>query len=318
VSNRRALILGVAGQDGSYLAEILLARGYDVYGLYRRSSSNNLRRIRHLMGRLTLYEGDLLDMASVASAIRRSDPHEMYNEADQDHVGWSHKTPRTSMDVTAGAVASLLDLVMQFNPSMKVFQPVSSTIFGNNPPLQSETTPHDPRSPYAIAKVAAYHLARHYRRTYGMFIVCGILFNHDSPRRCNEGYLLHELAEQARKVAAGEQERILVGNPLLPVDVGYAREYMEAACTLMQLDEADDYVIGTGQGCLIKDLAWHALQHVGVDPEDKIAVNPHFVRPDKSSALIADTKKIRRACSWQAETQARGVLQMLMEEPCRQ
>ena len=241
---KRVLIFGINGQDGSFLAEILLERGYEVHGFYRRSSVDNLSRIRHLLSDVTLHKGDLTDYGSVHRAVAECLPlHEVYNEADQDHVGWSQSAPSYSAAVTYGGVVNVLEAVRQLTPTTRIFQPVSATMFGYAPPRQDETTRLYPQSPYACAKVAAYYLCQHYRREHGMFVSCGILFNHDSPRRSGD-YLL-------QRIARGEE---LWGDLETIVDIGYAREYMEAVWKLMQLDRPDDFVLGTGRGYRIKDL----------------------------------------------------------------
>ena len=285
---KRALIFGINGQDGSYLAEILLEKGYDVHGFYRRSSVDNLSRIRHLLSDVTLHKGDLTDYGSVHRAVAECLPlHEVYNEADQDHVGWSQAAPSYSAAVTYGGVVNVLEAVRQLTPTTRVFQPVSATMFGYAPPRQDEITRLYPQSPYACAKVAAYYLCQHYRREHGMFVSCGILFNHDSPRRGSD-YLL-------QRIARGEE---LWGDLETIVDIGYAREYMEAAWKMMQLESPDDFVIGTGKGYHIKDLL------------NGVRVHPKF---PLESALVAYPEKAVNAFGFDPKCDAFDVLEIVKE-----
>lgn len=293
---RRALILGINGQDGSFLADILLGKGYEVHGLYRRSSVDNLWRLRHISKSIQLHPGDLSDISSVGRVIAEVYPQEIYNEADQDHVGWSYHTPVLSMGITAGAVAGILELVREINPRIRVFQPVSATMFGDAPPPQNEATEFNPQSPYACAKLAAYYLARYYRQAHGMFVSTAILFNHDSPRRCGQGYLLHDICSAAIRVAHGQQQNVAVGDLDMIVDIGYAREYMEAAWNILQLPAPDDFVIGSGTAPTIRYMATEALRQVGVpSPESRLEINPAFLRPGKQPSLRSDISKARAA-----------------------
>lgn len=290
----RALILGIAGQDGSYLADLLVECGHEVHGIYRRSSTDNLARIKHLMDRVVLHRADITDDVSIANVLCEIGPNCIYNEADQDHVGWSCSTPRLSMDVTAGAVASLLESIGRYCPEAKVFQPISSTIFGNTPPPQNEHSPLDPRSPYAVAKAAALHLCRYYREVRDLFVSTAIFYNHDSPRRCTRGYLLHDICNGAIAVSRGEQERLLLGCLDMRVDIGYSLEFMQAAIRILSLSAADDFVIGTGNGATIRELAFYALDKLGVDGENRLGINPDFDRPGKQPEHIADISKAKR------------------------
>ena len=268
----RALIFGIGGQDGSYLADILTEKGYTVHGLYRRSSVNNLGRIQHLLsqGKIELHQGDLADPGSVERAILTSRPDEIYNLADQDDVRWSHRTPGYSADITAGAVGRLLQFLCDRFDDVKVFQPVSATMFGNASAPQDENTLIDPLSPYACAKAHAYHLARFYRREHNLWVSTGILYNHDSPRR-GDGYLLQKICRAAVRMT-GEQRACNEGRKLnldrwQRVDVGYAREYMEAAWNILQLPQPDDFVLSSGRWLIIEDLVHQAFLYAKVPLE---------------------------------------------------
>lgn len=280
---KRALILGVGGQDGSYLCDILLEKGYEVHGLYRRSSVDNLTRIAHVRERVTLHAGDVTDPSSQDVAFMRSSPHEVYHVADQDEVGHSFAAPGVAVAVTYGGTVNVLEAVRRCCPAARVFIPSSATVFGDAPPPQSESTPFDPRSPYACAKAAAYYAARMYREHYGLFVACGIMFNHDSPRR-GGGYLL-------QRIARGQP---LWGDTEAVVDIGYAREYMEAAWRMMQLDTPDDFVLGTGVGYRIKDLV------EGVKAWDF-----------PNAGLVADISKARRVLGFNPVHDAASVLEMI-------
>lgn len=262
---KRALVLGIGGQDGSYLADILVERGVEVHGMLRHSSGDNRRRIGHLDGKVRLHSGDLTDFCSLQRVVIDADPEWVFNEADQDHVGYSKLTPLYSAQVTYGGVANLLE-VLRLDPTLrecedkgrvswgrKLFQPLSATMFGDCPAPQDESTPLNPASPYACAKAGAWHLCRHYRREHGLDVRCAIMYSHDSPRRGGD-YLL-------QRIARGEK---IGGDLSTVVDIGYAREYMEAAVRIMELPTADkffvgaagahDYVLGTGHGWRIENL----------------------------------------------------------------
>ena len=241
---KKALILGINGQDGSFLADILISKGYEVHGLVRRNSQPNLWRIQHCLDKITLHQGDLLDPVSVQEVFYKVAPNEVYNEADQDHVSFSTSTPSYSAAVTYGAVANLLEMLKP-HKSVKLFQPLSATMFGNAPAPQSLETPFDPQSPYAVAKVAAYYLCKHYREKHGVQVYTAILYNHDSVRRQGD-YLLHHICKAAVKIAHEDQESLTVDNPNLRVDIGSAQEYMEICHKLMQLPDGIDIVLGTG------------------------------------------------------------------------
>lgn len=246
----RALITGVGGQDGSYLADILLEKGYEVHGLYRHSSKIGLQNVQHNLAnpKFILHQGDVTDALCLDRIVHDVDPHEIYHEADQDNVDWSYKFPAYQMEITVKAVSNLLESVRRHCPSAKVFIPCSATMFGDAPAPQSESTPFNPRSPYACAKVAAYHIARMYRQNYGMFIVTGILYNHDSPRR-NGNYLLHKICK-----AAATCEKISIFDPDQRVGIGHARQYMHIVHGLMKHHSPNDYVVFNAEVASIRTL----------------------------------------------------------------
>lgn len=259
----KCLILGVGGQDGSYLTDILLEQGHEVHGVYRRSSVDNLVRISHLKYKQTylhpetnlplyLHQGDITDLGSMHRIFRRVKPDEIYNVADQDHVGWSLNLPSYSFDVTVKAVAGMLDILSRELPHVRFFQACSATMFGDAKPPQTLNTPLNPQSPYAIAKAAVYHVARYYREVHGMFVSTGVLYNHDSGRRGSE-YLLHQICRQCLNVVGRERKSITVGDPNMLVDVGWARDYMKAAVTSLQQPQAKDHLISSGCARSVRD-----------------------------------------------------------------
>ncbi len=299
----RALILGIGGQDGSYLADILLDRGYEVHGLYRRSSVNNLQRIEHIRDKVALHQGDITDPPSILQTMRNAMPiDEVYNMADQDHVGWSCKSPGYSFDVTAKAVATTLDIVRQWKASIKFFQPCSATMFGNVPPLQDENTPHNPQSPYACAKTAAYHIARYYRQVYGMFVSTAILYNHHSPRRSGN-YLLHQICKNAWKVATTEETEIRVGDPGMLVDIGYAEEYMSGVVDIMQLEKPMDLILASDYPFTIKHIIEHTMNLLECK-DYTIVADDSLLRPGLQPRLIGDISKAKREINFSPKTSA--------------
>lgn len=297
---KRALILGIGGQDGSYLADILLEAGWEVHGMHRRSSVDNLSRIAHIRDRVTLHQGDLLDQRSMWEAIRNSECEVIFNEADQDHVGWSKTCPLYSYQVTYGGVALLLELILNWKGGreIKLFQPLSATMFDDCPAPQDETAKLRPNSPYACAKAGAWHLCKHYRREHGIDVRCAILFNHDSPRR-GPGYLLQD-------IAAGRPIR---GDLSTVVDIGYAREYMEAAVKIVELPPPQndlyqhDYVLGTDKPWTIERLL-----------SDKLDVQPpRNYEWNGFKHLVADSSKARINFGWNPKHDAMSVLKMIRE-----
>lgn len=306
----RALIFGVTGQDGSYLADHLLGLGYEVYGTHRRTSLDNTVRTdkARQSKRFHLLRADLTDPGSVAAAVWQVRPQEVYNLADQDNVGWSECLPRLAVDVTYGGVFHVLQAVEDHAPNAKVFQPVSATMFAGSSPPQNEGSPHFPQSPYAVAKCAAYHLCRHYRIFHGLYVSTGILFNHDSERRGGD-YLLQRLARQAVEVARGRRAVVTVFRPGDHVDVGYAPEFVTAFHRILQLDRPTDLVIGTGRAYSVGELAEAALVAAGVRDAGRLTV----VDADRPApVLIADPRKAREAIDWDPREDALSVVRRLV------
>ena len=285
---KRALILGIGGQDGSYLADILLERGYTVHGLHRHSSVDNLHRIRSIKSKLLLHRGDITDHNATSSLIREIHPSEIYNVADQDSVPWSFSLPTRTFDVTTTAVANILETICQFDLSIKVFQPVSAVMFGDAPFPQTEDTPINPLSPYGVAKAATYHLCRYYRQVHDVQVWTGILYNHDSPRR-SPGYLLQELAYQAVQVARGREKRIRVGDPHMIVDIGFARDYMEGAVDMLKSPLPHDAILASGSARDIHSIVLEALHIVNSDAG--IVQDTSLLRPGPKVTLVGDNMR---------------------------
>jgi len=313
---KKALILGITGQDGSYLAEILTGRGYEVHGMVRHTSGDNLFRLRQLpcFDKLILWKGDMLDSHSVDRLMLDIRPDEVYNEADQDNIDFSYKTPTFSAQITFEAVVRLLQTIRTGHSAVRLFQPVSATVFGSHPYPQNEQTPLAPASPYACAKAAALLACRHYRREYGLFVSTGILYNHDSPRR-RGGYLLHKIAQQAIQVSRGTRERMELPPLDILVDIGHAYEYMEAATRSLRCEVSDDYVLSSGHHTSIKLLASLALSYVGVDEgnqKDVIQQFPVLSRPGTPPTLVGDCQWARQRFGFNPTTHVTSILSELI------
>lgn len=312
--SKRVLITGMGGQDGSHLADILLEQDCEVHGLYRHSSCDNLWRLKHCIDRGTLHKGDVTDPGAVNRIIRDVQPAELFHVADQDNVGWSKETPLHTVNVTIGGVVNVLEAVKLHAPRCKVFVPVSATMFGMAKPPQSEWTPFDPQSPYACAKLAVHHLCRWYRKEHGLFVSTGIMFNHDSPRRCGD-YLLQKICRGAVAIARGEQQTLTLGNLNLRVDIGHAKEHMEAAVAMLQLPEPEEFVIGTGIAPTIRqmvDAAFHAagcltLVNERIKVDEGLASQPQ-------PTLIADTTKARCRFDFRPRWDALSVADLLVRD----
>lgn len=270
MSNKRALILGVGGQDGSFLADILIEQGWEVHGLHRASSVDNLTRVRHLAGKVTLHRGDVTDRGSLSHAICEAEPDVIFNVADQDHVGWSFDVPEINVATTFGAVVNLLEAVRDVDPTIRVFQPCSVTMFGdNNLGTVHESTRPSPMSPYAVCKAAAFHAARCWRQVHGLHVSTAILSNHDSARR-KEAYLVNGICRQVVRVKLGQQDRVRMGGDLTGArhKVGHARQFMEAAVKLMELSRPEDVVISndplSDPGLTIEKMVHVAFKAAGI------------------------------------------------------
>jgi GDPmannose 4,6-dehydratase len=314
---KRALITGIAGQDGSYLAEILLEKGYEVFGLVRRSSTVARTRIDHLTqdgdSPIRLLYGDLGDSASLHRAVRDSEPHEIYNLAGQSHVRVSFEMPEHTLDANALGTLRLLDAVRDAGLETRFYQASSSELFGKAASApQDERTPFHPRSPYAVSKLCAYWLAVNYREAYQMYALNGILFNHESPRRA-ENFVTRKITLGAARIRVGLQRKLSLGNLDARRDWGYARDYMEAAWMMLQQPEADDYVVATGELHSVREFLDEAFGHLGLDWREHVETDPRHLRPSEVEQLVGDASKARRILGWRPRVTFSELVRMMVE-----
>lgn len=317
---KKALILGVTGQDGSYLAEILLEKGYEVHGMLRRSATGNTRNIDHLIqnpevfnSRFFLHRGDLADPTSVYRIISSVKPQEIYNEADQDHVSWSYDTVGYSADITGSAVGRILEIIRQVDSGIRYFQPCTSNMFGiTETAKQNETTPFNPQSPYACAKAMAYYLTRYYRNAFGIFASTAIMYNHESPRRMPE-YVTRKVTQAVARIACGKQDKLILGDMTTCIDWGYAREYMEAAWQILQLAQPDDFVVATGEAHSVREWVERAFAVVKLKPDGYIVTDPNLLRPTKTSLLVGDITKAQRTFGFAPKVEFEGLVKLMVE-----
>jgi GDPmannose 4,6-dehydratase len=314
---KRALILGINGQDGSYLAEFLLAKGYEVHGVIRRTATGNTRNIESILERVQLHYGDLVDPISLYHIISEVRPGEIYNEADQDHAGISFKIPAYNYDVTGAAVGRILEIIRHVDPSIRFFQPVTSNMFGQATECpQNENTPFNPMNPYSCAKAFAYNLCHMYRKGYGMFVAVGIFFNHESPRR-TESYVTRKISRSVAKIKGKMQDKLVLGDLSALIDWGYSREYMEAAWRIMQLDQPETFVIGTGEVHSVKEFVEEAFACVDLDPSKYVESSQEFFRPIQNSVLKADITKARERFGFEPKVKFRELVRMMVEHDLR-
>jgi GDPmannose 4,6-dehydratase len=305
---KAALITGITGQDGSYLAELLLAKGYEVYGLVRRLSTPNMSRISHIADNIIFLEGDLTDQSSLNVAVQTAQPDEVYNLAAQSFVATSWNQPVLTGNVTGLGVTRILDAVKHFCRDAKFYQASSSEMFGNVEEVpQNEDTRFCPRSPYAIAKVYGYYTTVNYRESYGMFCCNGILFNHESPRRGIE-FVTKKITDGVARIHAGRSKELRLGNLDAKRDWGYAADYVEAMWLMLQQDAPDDYVVATGESHSVREFVEMAFSSVGLDWMDE-----RFMRPAEVPELRGDASKAREALGWAAKTSFEELVEMMVE-----
>ena len=315
----KALILGITGQDGSYLAELLLSKGYEVHGLIRRASTFNTSRIDHLYqgpqevgARLVLHYGDLTDGSRLVSLVGAINPDEIYNLAAQSHVRVSFDEPEFTGETTGLGSTRLLEAVRLVAPEARFYQASSSEMFGATPPPQDENTPFYPRSPYGAAKVYSYWMTRNYREAYGLFAVNGILFNHESPRR-GETFVTRKITRAVSRIKAGQQDKLFMGNLDAVRDWGYAAEYVEGMWRMLQADAPDDYVLATGIGITVKDFLQYSFEHVGLDWQKYVEFDERYLRPTEVDALIGDASKAERVLGWKAQVKPDELARIMVE-----
>lgn len=309
----RALITGITGQDGSYLAELLLEKGYEVHGMVRRASTESFERIAHLGDRIRLHQADLLDQVSLVNLLHEVEPAEVYNLAAQSFVPTSWAQPSLTGEFTALGVTRMLDAVRLVDPGIRFYQASSSEMFGKvQETPQNEDTPFYPRSPYGVAKVYGHWITVNYRESYDLFAVSGILFNHESPRRGRE-FVTRKVTETVARIALGLQDELLLGNLDSRRDWGYALEYVDAMWRMLQNDEPRDYVIGTGEQHSVQDLVEAAFAVVKLDPTDFVRIDPALVRPAEVDTLLADASRARRELDWQPLTPFQELVRIMVE-----
>ncbi len=313
MSDKRALITGVTGQDGSYLAELLLEKGYEVYGMTRRASTENLERIGHLVDRVTLIQGDLLDPPSLDSALREAQPHEVYNLAAQSFVPTSWNQPVLTAEFTAVGVTRVLEAVRAVDAEIRFYQASSSEMFGKVREVpQTELTPFHPRSPYGVAKAYGHHITVNYRESYDLFAVSGILFNHESPRRGLE-FVTRKISDGVARIKHGLAEELRLGNLDARRDWGFAGDYVEAMWLMLQQDEPSDYVVATGEEHSVREFVEIAFERVGLDPDKHVVVDPRFLRPAEVDHLVGDASKARRELEWAPRTSFRELVELMVD-----
>jgi len=313
MSGRRALITGITGQDGSYLAEFLLDQQYEVFGLVRRASSSNFWRIEHLLDRLTLVAADLLDPLSLIRAIAEVRPAELYNLAAMSFVPSSWQQPMLTGEFNAQGVTRLLEAVRHVDPAIRVYQASSSEMFGKvRETPQSELTPFYPRSPYGVSKVFAHYITVNYRESYGLFAVSGILFNHESPRRGLE-FVTRKVSDGVARIKLGLADTLSLGNLDARRDWGYAGDYVRAMWQMLQRDEPEDYVIATGASHSVRELADIAFSHVGLDWRQHVRTDPACLRPAEVDHLVGDASKARTELGWSPRTDFVSLIRMMVD-----
>ena len=305
---KRALITGVTGQDGSYLAELLLNKGYEVHGLIRRSSTFNTSRIEHLYkdhhekgNKFHLHYGDITDGVGIANLIRELEPNEIYNLAAQSHVKVSFEMPDFTAQVDAIGTIRILEAIRAAKIKTKFYQASTSELYGSTPPPQSELSSFAPRSPYAAAKLYSYWVVRNYREAYGLHATNGILFNHESPRR-GETFVTRKITMAAAKIKLGLQEKLYLGNLDATRDWGYAPEYVESMWLMLQQEKPDDFVVATGVGATVRDFCEVAFSKLDLDYKDFVITEDRYIRPTEVDALIGDPSKIKKILGWEAKT----------------
>ena len=317
--SKRALITGISGQDGSYLAELLLEKGYEVWGIVRRSSSFNTARIEHLYrdphepgAKLKLVYGDLTDSSNLNHILRKVKPEEIYNLGAQSHVRVSFDIPEYTAAVTGLGVVRLLDAIREEGLKTRFYQASSSELFGNAPAPQSETTPLHPASPYACAKLYAYWIVRNYRQAYGLFAVNGILFNHESPRR-GETFVSRKITRAVARIKLGLQEKLYLGNLDAQRDWGYAPDYVEAMWQMLQADEPDDFVIATGETHTVREACEIAFARQGLDFDEYVEIDPKYYRPSEVDVLLGDASKARDKLGWEPKTRFKELVELMVD-----
>jgi GDPmannose 4,6-dehydratase len=313
MAQKTAIITGITGQDGSYLAELLLEQGYKVCGLVRRASTENFQRIEHIRDRIELHQADLLDQTSLAQVFTQVKPDEVYNLAAMSFVPTSWKQPVLTAEFTAVGVTRVLDVVSHVCPKARFYQASSSEMFGKvQETPQRESTPFYPRSPYGVAKVYGHWITVNYRESYGMFACSGILFNHESPRRGLE-FVTRKISHAVARIKLGLATELRLGNLQARRDWGFAGDYVRAMWLMLQQDQADDYVIGTGETHSVEEFVSIAFGHVGLDWHKYVVVDPQFLRPAEVDLLLSDPSKAKQKLGWTPEVSFEQLVKMMVD-----
>jgi GDPmannose 4,6-dehydratase len=312
-TRRRALITGITGQDGSYLVELLLDQGYEVFGMVRRASTENFARIEHLRNRVVLVQADLLDQLSLITALQRLRPHEVYNLAAQSFVPTSWDQPMLTAEFNAVGVTRLLEAVRLVDRSIRCYQASSSEMFGMVREVpQTERTPFHPRSPYGVSKVYGHFITVNYRESYGLFACSGILFNHESPRRGKE-FLTRKISDAVARIKLGQWNELRLGNLTARRDWGYAKDYVRAMWLILQQNEADDYVVATGEQHTVQEAAEIAFAHAGLDWRSYVREDPALLRPAEVDQLIGNPAKARERLGWRPTVGFQRLIEMMVD-----
>jgi GDPmannose 4,6-dehydratase len=313
MANRRALITGITGQDGSYLAELLLDKDYEVFGMVRRSSTESFDRIEHLVGRVNLIQGDLLDQASLASVLEDAQPHEVYNLAAQSFVPTSWNQPVLTAEFTAVGVTRLLEAIRRVDPTIRFYQASSSEMFGKVREMpQNELTPFYPRSPYGVAKVYGHFITVNYRESYDLFAVSGILFNHESPRRGLE-FVTRKISDGVARIKLALADELVLGNLEAQRDWGFAGDYVRAMWLMLQRDEPSDYVVATGETHAVQEFVDLAFAYAGLEANDHVKTDPRYLRPAEVDQLVGDAAKAKADLGWEPEVSFRELVETMVD-----
>ena len=313
MADRRALITGITGQDGSYLAELLLEKGYEVFGMTRRASTENVERIGHLTDRVKLIQGDLLDPHSLVSALRTAEPNEVYNLAAQSFVPTSWNQPVLTAEFTAVGVTRLLEEIRTVDPNIRFYQASSSEMYGKVREVpQTEQTPFHPRSPYGVAKAYGHYITVNYRESYGLFAVSGILFNHESPRRGLE-FVTRKISDGVARIKLGLADELRLGNLDAERDWGFAGDYVEAMWMMLQRDVPEDYLVATGETHSVREFAEIAFGHAGLDWQQHVKTDPEFLRPAEVDQLVGDPSKAKSDLGWEPRHSFRELVEMMVD-----
>jgi GDPmannose 4,6-dehydratase len=323
LNRKKAFIAGITGQDGSYLAELLLAKGYEVHGLIRRSSTFNTQRIDHIYQdphepdrRLFLHHGDLLDGARFFSLMESIQPDEVYNLAAQSHVRVSFEEPEYTSETAGLGALRILEAIRQVCPSARFYQASSSEMFGLAPAPQNELTPFEPRSPYGVSKLYSHWMTRNYREAYGLFACSGIMFNHESPRR-GETFVTRKITRAVARIAAGRQRHLYLGNLDAVRDWGYAPEYVVAMWKMLQSDSPKDFVVGTGSQLSVRQFAELAFSYAGLDMNEHVRFDPNYIRPTEADALVANPSRAQKELGWSPTVFPTDLVKIMLDHDVR-